>query len=44
MLRDASQSHRRVVEEKMVTFVTVNPVKYVTLLRAADSTPVAERR
>lgn len=44
MLRDASQSHRRVVEEKMATFATVNPVKYVTVLRAAESTPVAERR
>ena len=44
LLRDASQSHRRVVEEKMATFVSVNPVKYVTLLRAAENTPVVERR
>lgn len=44
MLRDASQTHRRVVEEKMATFVAVNPVRYVTLLRAAGSAPVAERR
>ena len=36
LLRHASQSHGRVVEEKMATFVTVNPVKYVTLLRAAE--------
>jgi hypothetical protein len=44
LLRHASQSHGRVVEEKMATFVTVNPVKYVTLLRAAESAPVVERR
>ncbi len=44
LLRDASQSRGRVVEEKMATFFTVNPVKYVTLLRAADNTPVVERR
>jgi len=44
LLRDASQSHGRVVEEKMTTFVSLNPVKYVTLLRAVDHTPVVERR
>jgi hypothetical protein len=44
LLRHASQSHGRVVEEKMSTFVRINPVKYVTLLRAAETTPVAERR
>jgi hypothetical protein len=43
LLRNASQSHGRVVEEKMATFVTVNPVKYVTLLRAVEKTPVVER-
>ena len=34
----------RVVEDKMASFVTANPVKFVTLLRAAESAPVAERR
>jgi hypothetical protein len=32
-----------VLDEKMTSFVTANPVKYVTLLRAAESAPVAER-
>jgi hypothetical protein len=31
-----------VIEEKMISFVTVNPVQYVTLLRAAEKPPVAE--
>ena len=44
LLRNASQSRGRVVEDKMAAFVSVNPVKYVTLLRAADSKPVVERR
>lgn len=44
LLRNASQSRGRVVEDKMTTFVTVNPVKFVTLLRAAEQTPVVERR
>jgi hypothetical protein len=44
LLRNASQSRGRVVEDKMATFVTANPVKFVTLLRAAESAPVAERR
>jgi hypothetical protein len=44
LLRNASQSRGRVVEDKMVTFVTVNSVKFVTLLRAAENTPVVERR
>jgi Protein of unknown function (DUF1460) len=44
LLRNASQSHGRVVEEKMATFVTVNPVTTVTLLRAAETTPVVDRR
>ena len=44
LLRNASQSRGRVVEDKMAAFVSVNPVKYVTLLRAADNTPVVERR
>ena len=44
LLRNASQSRGRVVEDKMAAFVTANPVKYVTLLRAAENAPVAERR
>jgi hypothetical protein len=44
LLRNASQSRGRVIDDKMATFVSVNPVKYVTLLRAADNTPVVERR
>jgi hypothetical protein len=44
LLRNASQSHGRVVEEKMATFVAVNPVTTVTLLRAAETTPVVDRR
>src|SRR3954468_11035044 len=44
LLRNASQSPGRVVEDKMAAFVSVNPVKYVTLLRAADNAPVVERR
>jgi hypothetical protein len=44
LLRHASQSRGRVVEEKMATFVTVNPVRYVTVLRATepDSEPAAD--
>jgi len=44
LLRNASQSRGRVVEDKMAAFVSVNPVKYVTLLRAVNNPPVAERR
>jgi hypothetical protein len=44
LLRSASLSHGRVLDEKMANFVTVNPVKYVTLLRAVDNAPVVERR
>src|SRR5437868_12665977 len=44
LLRSASLSRGRVVEDKMAAFVSVNPVKYVTLLRAADNRPTAERR
>jgi hypothetical protein len=45
LLRHASQSRGRVVEEKMAAFVTANPVKYVTLLRAAetDAPPTAQK-
>ena len=44
LLRNASQSRGRVMDDKMTTFVTVNPVTYVTLLRAAENTPVVEFR
>jgi hypothetical protein len=44
LLRHASQSKGRVLEEKMITFVTVNPVKYVTLLRATEPAQAAELR
>ncbi|MEA2979908.1 MAG: hypothetical protein QOF09_1731 [Alphaproteobacteria bacterium] len=44
LLRNASQSRGRVVEDKMTAFVAANPVKFVTLLRAAENTPVVERR
>ena len=44
LMRNASLSRGRVVEDKMAAFVSANPVKYVTLLRAADHTPAAERR
>jgi hypothetical protein len=44
LLRNASQSRGRVVDDRMTTFVAVNPVTYVTLLRAAEQAPVAERR
>lgn len=43
MLRSASRSRGRVVEDRMTTFVSVNPVKYVTVLRAVEPTPMAER-
>jgi hypothetical protein len=41
LLRHASQSRGRVIEDKMATFVTVNPVKDVTLLRATERPPAA---
>jgi hypothetical protein len=43
LLRHASQSRGRVVEQKMAAFCAANAVKYVTLLRAVDKAPVAER-
>jgi hypothetical protein len=43
LLRNASQSRGRVVEDRMATFLRVNRVGYVTLLRAAETAPVAER-
>jgi hypothetical protein len=36
MLRHASQSHRRVIDEKMQSFLAVNRVAYVTVLRPQD--------
>jgi hypothetical protein len=36
LVRHASRSQRRVVDERMATFATVNPVRYVTLLRPVD--------
>ena len=44
LLRNASQSRGRVVEDKMTAFAAMNPVRYVTLLRAVQTAPVAERR
>jgi hypothetical protein len=41
LLRHASRSRGRVVEEGMAAFITANPVKYVALLRAAETTPAA---
>jgi Protein of unknown function (DUF1460) len=42
-MRHASLSHGRVVEEPMTEFTAANPVQSVTLLRAADNSPVVER-
>jgi hypothetical protein len=36
LLRHASRSQRRVVDERMAIFASVNPVRYVTLLRPID--------
>jgi hypothetical protein len=44
LLRNASRTRGRVIDDKMATWITVNPVRYVTLLRAAETAPVAERR
>jgi hypothetical protein len=44
LLRNASQSRGRVVDDKMADFVAANSVQYVTLLRPAEKAPVAERR
>ena len=44
LLRNASQRHGRVIEERMADFAAVNSVRYVTLLRPAEpAPPVAER-
>jgi D-alanyl-D-alanine carboxypeptidase/D-alanyl-D-alanine-endopeptidase (penicillin-binding protein 4) len=36
MLRHASQSHRRVVDERMAQFLDVNRVRYLTVLRPQE--------
>jgi hypothetical protein len=41
LLRHASQSRRRILDERMDTFVAVNRVRYVTLLRPAELTQTA---
>ncbi len=43
LLRHASRSRGRVLQESMAAFVTANPVRFVTLLRATepDSAPAA---
>ncbi len=45
LLRSASLSRGRVVEDKMTAFAAMNPVHHVTLIRAAEpAPPVAEHR
>jgi hypothetical protein len=44
MLRHASRSHGRILEEPIDTFVAINGVRYVTLLRAAESPEMADGR
>jgi hypothetical protein len=39
LLRHASQRGRRVMDDDMASFFTVNNVKYVTLVRAAENAP-----
>jgi N-acetylmuramoyl-L-alanine amidase-like len=41
LLRHASQSRGRVLDEKMATFLAANPVTAVTVLRAAERAPVS---
>lgn len=43
MLRHASQSRGRILDDRMDMFVAVNDVQYVTLLRAAESAALADR-
>jgi hypothetical protein len=43
LLRHASQSRGRVIEESMPAFVAANRVRSVTLLRAAETAPVARK-
>jgi len=44
LLRHASRSRGRVIEEKMARFVRVNAVKYVTLLRAVEPDAQAQAK
>lgn len=44
LLRHASQSRHRVLDERMDRFVTVNRVRYVTLLRPQEPHAVAVKR
>jgi hypothetical protein len=43
MLRHASRSRGRVVDDRIDAFVAVNRVQYVTLVRPADTADVADR-
>ena len=43
LLRHASKSRGRVIEERLTAFAEINPVRYTTLLRAAENNPVVER-
>jgi hypothetical protein len=44
LLRSAALSKGRALDQKMTAFIAGNPVKYVTLLRAAEPAPMVERR
>ena len=44
LLRSAALSKGRALDQKMTAFIASNPVKYVTLLRAAEPAPMVERR
>ena len=44
LLRHASQSHRRVLDERMDRFVADNGVRYVTLVRPQEPRAIAERQ
>jgi hypothetical protein len=44
MLRSASLSRGRVLDEPMTGFIAANAVKHVSLLRAAESRSIVERR
>ncbi len=43
LLRHASQSRRRILDERMERFIEFNGVRFVTLLRANDAAIVADR-
>jgi hypothetical protein len=42
MLRHASRRHGRILDERMDAFVATSGVRYVTLLRAAESAAMAD--